>query len=392
MKTRLHTADVLTFTLTGAEPQRALTLAALHDIRLFHIRALPSGVQAQIAGVDWPRLQALLGDDRWTVKLLRCRGPGGFLEQLALRPGLPLGAAWAFLVTLLLSRFVWTIDFEPLDADTQASLRQLLAGQDICEGTLLTKDALAQVQALALQQSDRFGWISLNFTGGRLFVESTEAEHQTIEAPPTQTALYAAAAGEVTAIEAESGFCAVTVGQQVQAGDLLVDVQRLDRKGNPVLQGASGRVLARVEKSYSAAQPYYPTQLTLTRAQCCRGKLAAAGTGALPDGGARRLHRHHRDRLPAAAHRPRHAAGRYPAHKHLGNCRHALPLQRVHRPSTGPAGLPGTAVQGVPGRYHRSRTPRYRPRRGCRGLHCDLHFLRKYRRKAVKYTTFSLLL
>lgn len=26
MKTRLHTADVLTFTLTGAEPQRALTL------------------------------------------------------------------------------------------------------------------------------------------------------------------------------------------------------------------------------------------------------------------------------------------------------------------------------------------------------------------------------
>ena len=111
MKTRLHTADVLTFTLTGVEPQRALTLAALHDIRLFHIRALPSGIQAQIAGVDWPRLQALLGDDRWTVKLLRCRGPGGFLEQLALRPGLPLGAAWAFLVTLLLSRFVWTIDF-----------------------------------------------------------------------------------------------------------------------------------------------------------------------------------------------------------------------------------------------------------------------------------------
>ena len=73
MKTHLHTADVLTFTLTGAEPQCALTLAALHDIRLFHIRALPSGVQAQIAGVDWPRLQALLGDDRWTVKLVKDR-------------------------------------------------------------------------------------------------------------------------------------------------------------------------------------------------------------------------------------------------------------------------------------------------------------------------------
>ena len=264
MKTRLHAADVLTFTLTGPEPQRALTLAALHDIRLFRIRALPDGVQAQIAGVDWPRLQNLLGAGRWTLKLLHRRGPGGLLERLTLRPGLPLGAAWAFLLVLLLSRFVWTIDFGPLDADAQIRLRQLLAGQGICEGTLLTKDALAQVQALALQQSDRFGWISLNFTGGRLFVESTEAEHQTVEPQPTQTALYAAVAGEITAIEAESGFCAVTVGQQVQAGDLLVDVQRLDRKGNPVLQGASGRVLARVEKSYSAAQPYYTTQLVLT--------------------------------------------------------------------------------------------------------------------------------
>ena len=264
MKTRLHTADVLTFTLTGPEPQRALTLAALHDIRLFHLHALPDGVQAQIAGVDWPRLQKLLGDGRWTLKLLRRRGPGGFLERLIFRPGVPLGAAWAFLLVMLLSHFVWTIDFGPLDADAQARLRQLLTGQGICEGTLLTKDALAQVQVLALQQSDRFGWISLNFTGGRLFVESTEAEHQTVEPQPTQTALYAVTAGEITAIEAESGFCAVTVGQQVQAGDLLVDVQRLDRKGNPVLQGASGRVLARVEKSYSAAQPYYTTQPVLT--------------------------------------------------------------------------------------------------------------------------------
>ena len=58
--TRLHAADKLTFTLTGPEVQRALTLAALHEIRLLHIRALPAGVQAQVAGVDWLRLQALL--------------------------------------------------------------------------------------------------------------------------------------------------------------------------------------------------------------------------------------------------------------------------------------------------------------------------------------------
>lgn len=262
--TRLHAADRLTFTLTGPEVQRALTLASLHEIRLLHIRALPAGVQAQVAGVDWLRLQALLQNGPWTLRLLQRRGPGGLLERLALRPGLPMGAAWGFLLVLFFSRFVWTIDFGPLDSEAQTRLRQLLARQNICEGTLLTQDILARAQTAALQQSDRFGWISLNFTGARLFVESTAAEHQTVETVPTQSALYAAATGSITAIEAESGFCTVTVGQPVQAGDLLVDVQRLDRKGNPVVQGASGRVLARVEKSYHATQSYYTTQAVLT--------------------------------------------------------------------------------------------------------------------------------
>ena len=261
---RLHTADVLTFTITGPEAQRALTLAADHEIRLAHIRPLPQGYQARIAGVDWPRLQRLLQGSAWSLHLLQRRGPGPLLERLALRPGLPLGAAWVAICVFLLSRFLWTIDFGPLDAHEQYEMRQLLEQQSIHEGTLLTEDLLARAQAAALRKSEQFGWISLNFTGGRLFIESTEAEHQTIEVPPQKAALYAAVAGEITAIEAESGFCMVSVGQQVEAGELLVDMQRLDRKGNPVVQGASGQVIARVEKSYSAAQPYRVKEHYLT--------------------------------------------------------------------------------------------------------------------------------
>lgn len=261
---RLRTADVLTFTITGPEPQRALSLAVAHEIHLAHIRPLPQGYQAHIAGVDWPRLQKLLQGSAWNLHLLRRRGPGALFERLVLRPGLPLGAAWAAVCVLLLSRFVWAIDFGLLDAHEQYEMRQLLEQQSICEGTLLTKDLLARAQTAALRRSEQFGWISLNFTGGRLFIESTEAEHQTVESSPPQTALYAAAAGEITAIETESGFCAVSVGQQVEAGELLVNVQRLDRKGNPVVQGASGRVVARVEKSYSAAQVYRVEESALT--------------------------------------------------------------------------------------------------------------------------------
>lgn len=252
----LPAADRLTFVLSGPRPQQALNLAAQSGIRLFHIRPTEAGFRAQIAGVDWPRMQQLAKSGPWTLQTLRRRGPGRLLERLALRPGILAGIVWCAALTAFLNGFVWTIQFGNLNNEEQYQMRSLLAAQKIEEGTRLTKAALTSAQAAALQQSDRFGWISLNFTGGCLSIENTETEHQTIREEPSPTALYAAAAGTITAVEAESGFCAVTVGQPVQKGDLLVDLQRLDRKGNPVRQGAAGKIIARVEQTYTTLQPY----------------------------------------------------------------------------------------------------------------------------------------
>ena len=52
-------------------------------------------------------------------------------------------------------------------------MRQLLADCAIHEGTRLTKPLLQAAQAEALRRSETFGWISLNFIGGCLSIEST---------------------------------------------------------------------------------------------------------------------------------------------------------------------------------------------------------------------------
>lgn len=271
----LPAADRMTFVLSGPRPQQALSLAAQGGVRLFHIRPLQDGFRAQIAGVDWPRMQQLVKNKPWTLQLVRRRGPGRLLERLVLRPGIITGMIWCAVLTAFLNGFVWTIQFGDLNREEQDQMRRLLAAQNIEEGTRLTKTALANAQAAALQQSERFGWISLNFTGGCLFIESTETEQQTIRAEPAPAALYAAAAGTITAVEAESGFGVVTVGQQVQKGDLLVNLQRLDRKGNPVRQGAVGRIIARMEQTYTARQPYRVRTIVFTghSSECARWRL-----------------------------------------------------------------------------------------------------------------------
>lgn len=131
-------------------------------------------------------------------------------------------------------------------------------------------------QAQALRRSETFGWISLNFTGGCLSVESTPAQTQTVRDPPPRQGLYAAADGEVLAVEIESGFAAVAVGEQVTAGQPLAVAEKLDRKGNAVPQGAWGRIVARVQKQYTAAQALEYEALVYT------GRSSAAETLYLP--------------------------------------------------------------------------------------------------------------
>ena len=158
------------------------------------------------------------------------------------------------LLVRALGGLVWCIDFGAMDPGLQPAMRQLLADCGIHEGVFLTKPLLQTAQAQALRRSEVFGWVSLNFTGGCLAIESTPSQTQTVREPPPRQGLYASADGEILAVEIESGFAAVTVGQTVARGQLLAAAERLDRKGNAVPQGAGGRVIARVQKHYTASQ------------------------------------------------------------------------------------------------------------------------------------------
>lgn len=264
MKGSVWAADRFTFRVTGPYALRFLGMAAAQGIRLAKLRRVRDGFTATAFGADRGALDRIAAQGDWQLEVVSRRGPGRWAEALLARPGLPAGAALFLCLVRLLGSLVWTIDFGDLDAEQQTRLRTLLVSCGVREGVFLDSDTLQAAQNEALRQSDLFGWISLNFAGGRLWVETTEAEYQTIRQEVLPVSLYAGADGVIVAVEAESGFAVVEPGQQVAAGDLLVDAVRLDRSGDAVRQGASGRIVARVEKSYTALQPCTWTGPVLT--------------------------------------------------------------------------------------------------------------------------------
>lgn len=256
-------ADRFWFTIRGKNPQRFLNLAVSEKIHLMHLHWIQGGLTAQGLGPDYERLRKLAAKGSWEFSVQKRRGPGLFAEHLLARPGILVGMVLFVVLLQGMGHFVWTIQFGNLNGETQQEMRNLLADCGIYEGAVLDSETLASAQAKALQQSEVFGWVSLNFAGGCLSIESTDAQYQTIQEEPPLMPLYAKAAGEIVAVEAESGFAVVAPRQQVEQGQLLVDVVRLDRAGNEIRQGASGRITARCEKTYTAFQPYAVTQKIL---------------------------------------------------------------------------------------------------------------------------------
>lgn len=264
MKPNVWMADRISFRVQGKNAHRFLNTAVEQGIRLDHLRWETDGFTARGAGRDLSKLEDLAQKGNWTFSVFQRKGPGIPLERLLDRPGILLGGVLFFLLLGLMSRFIWTIDFGSMDVETQNRMRSLLYDCQIYEGAWVDDSKLKTAQDTVSQQSDVFGWITLNFTDGCLFIENTDAEYQNIKQEAPMQPLYAKESGEVVAVEPESGFSLVVPGQTVEKGQLLVDVVRLDRDGNEIQQGASGRILGRVEKSYTASQPFRVQQLIVS--------------------------------------------------------------------------------------------------------------------------------
>lgn len=257
-------ADVVRFEVSGRGAQHFLSAAAKHHVRLKNVRCTARGYAATAAGADCARLLELARRGGWELTVLRRRGPGRWLERLRTRPGLPAGAAVFVVLLRLLTGFVWSMDFGTLDNKDIAAVRTLLAEHQIWEGARVTKEMLAGAQNALSARSGNYGWVSLNFTGGCLLLESAPAEFRPVQPEPSAVSLEAKAGGEVLTVEVESGFAQVKPGQYVTKGQLLASSQREDRSGAPVTQAARGRVLARLELRYQAEVPLEETISALT--------------------------------------------------------------------------------------------------------------------------------
>lgn len=188
-------------------------------------------------------------------RVLKKKGLYFRFRRLWRRIGLWLGCVVMGACILYSQNYIWHMDFDGMDLVQQELAEAVLRREGINEGVRASQELLERGETALVKEQIGFGWASLNFEKGRLLIETAPAE----PVPPIYTAdakeLRARSAATIEQVIVENGTPLVSVGDSVQAGDVLIAPARINREGNPVPGLASGRVIGSLVWETACEQP-----------------------------------------------------------------------------------------------------------------------------------------
>ncbi len=209
-------------------------------------RTEPRRIQAQISPRQKKDVDALCARFGWTMEEI---ADDFFLRAARFawrRPMLLIGAALGLALIALSSRMLLRVEITGADA-YGAQVRRVLAGEGVRPGQLKRAVHIDALREELLLRLPGIKQASLRFSGSVLVVEC----HLARDGEQTQKVgaglnLVAAQDGVVTRIVVSQGTPAVSVGDAVYAGQVLVRGEERTAQGGVVAMPAQGTVTARV--------------------------------------------------------------------------------------------------------------------------------------------------
>lgn len=243
------------FLALGGRYEKFVSRCAQKGIPLQNLKPIPGGVQGSVPLYGYIQMQQIAKSCQTKLELQKKRGIYFRLRKFRGRWGL-VAAPVIFLTAMaLFANLVWSIRWQGIEAAQQPLVKQALYSMDIYEGAFLTQQKVRESEKKLLVALPELGWLSLNFSKGRLVVEASEArEKPAIEANDAQD-LVSAVDGTVLKTNIEEGVLLKGAGQTVAKGDVLIRAGREDRDGHMIPVHAKGSVIARAKKKYRCVQP-----------------------------------------------------------------------------------------------------------------------------------------
>lgn len=243
----------VTFTFTGGFHEGFLNSCVRRKLALSGVRYEAGVLTADCPAPLYPLLRPAARENGGRLRLVRRRGLPFVLSPLKKRWGLLAGLVVCMGLIGFLSGFIWQVEVTGCQTLDPAAVQRLLAENGFHEGVHRRTADENYYECLLMATYDACAWVHINYHGTTAVVELEEGTPKPAMLDETAPAdLVAQKSGTVVKMTVHSGWQAVSEGEGVIRGDMLIagsyDSESAERT---LYTHASGEVLAEVEEPFS---------------------------------------------------------------------------------------------------------------------------------------------
>lgn len=205
--------------------ERFINMCLAQDIFLWNIKYENNIlVKLKISVADFKKIKKIAKKTKSKVKIETKVGLPFFLYHYRKRKIFLILACIVFLLIFILTRFVWNIEITGTKNISVEELRAVLKEEGIKEGILKNSIETEEViNTIRLKRED-IAWIGIKIKGTNVIVEVVEAKEKPEVIDETKICnIVAKKSATISKIIVQNGTARVSVGDAVNAGDLLVE-------------------------------------------------------------------------------------------------------------------------------------------------------------------------
>lgn len=249
--------------LRGYSPERFLNLCSARGIEIWGIVCAPSGDYEFYMTLDGYRnVRPLVKKAHVRLHIMKRFGLPFFLQKYRNRWYFAVGTGAFFLILYVMSLFIWDIQVEGNYHYTYDTLLKYLNGQDIACGMIKSKVDCDKLEESLRGAFPEITWVSARVSGTKLLIQLKENEvlFSVPEKNDFPCDIVASKAGVITSMVVRAGTAQVKVGDNVEAGQVLVKGQvpitgENDEEIKVYPVHADADILARTQTGYEKEIP-----------------------------------------------------------------------------------------------------------------------------------------
>ncbi|MCD8396061.1 MAG: sporulation protein YqfD [Lachnospiraceae bacterium] len=265
--------------ISGEACERFLNLCAYHGIRLWGLFPVDDVCETYVSRKDFFRLKTFVRKSHTRIRIAGRYGFPFFMHKYRSRWACVCGALAAAVFMAWLSAHIWNISIEGNLSQTDDVVFEYLESEGVSHGMWKNQIDTQELSEQLRSYFTQFSWVSADLKGTRLMIYvregniSTQSEEDGQESGISDIA--AAKSGTVVSIFVRKGLAAVSAGDAVEEGDILVSGQIpvYNDEGEIVSWQsikADADIILRTETDYYEALPFQTMRKNYTGRQKIR--------------------------------------------------------------------------------------------------------------------------